>query len=418
LTLPNVAINTASYYSGVVFFLALFRTMLWSGERDRGVIKAAIPLAVISAAACTLRQNYIPVPLVTLGTYYTFRWWYAERGRRTRSLAEAMVVGALLLGALAPWLVVSFQSNRTLFYPLMLGTANPAVSLQSSGITFLRELQIQIGVPLDGLPLKTFAVFLLAVAFLRDEAPGRPLWALTMGSIAGSIAVVHGLTQSDAGNIARYAFGFFLALALAVALSSSILRPSAASRSMVPAGLVLLGMAVQFPASRESFIRASTYALQNIDVLAHQAPRSARSSTPEAQLYSALQGSIPASARVAVMVDEPHYLNFARNPIWNLDMPGYSSLPPNLPYFQGSEKVVEYFRGLGVRYLAFVAEGYSRYHYRRSYWVEMLIDEQEIWRVHAPYLIDFVDNLAAIGRRYHHVFDERGMLVVDLEAPP
>lgn len=416
ILLPLSAINTASYYSGVVFFLGLMRTMQWASDRDRGAFRNAAPLALVGAASCTLRQNYLPVPVVTLGAYYFFRFLTLKRTPPRDRLVEPAAVTALSAIVLFPWLVVSYQSNRTLFYPLMLGTANPSMLFESSGITFLRELQIQIGVPLDGLPLKTFVLFLLAVPFVREREVGKPLRALTIGAIASSIAVVHGLTQSDAGNIGRYAFGFFMAVAIGVTLSAGIaLRRERGWLAIAPAALTVPAFVVQVGLTRELAMRQYARWLPNIDIAAHEAPRSFLTITSAAHAYARLQGAVPPGERMAVLVDEPHYLDFARNPIWNLDMPGYTSLPPYMPYFQGSPAVEEYFKGVGVRYVAFVEEGYSRYHYRRKYWVGMLADEQEIWRAHAPYLIDFVDNLADIARRHRRVHEERGMVVVDLK---
>jgi hypothetical protein len=52
VTLPNVAINTASYYSGIVFFLAIYRTLSWLSDRDRDPslaitpLRAALPVAI------------------------------------------------------------------------------------------------------------------------------------------------------------------------------------------------------------------------------------------------------------------------------------------------------------------------------------------------------------------------------------
>jgi hypothetical protein len=121
---------------------------------------------------------------------------------------------------------------------------------------------------------------------------------------------------------------------------------------------------------------------------------------------------------MAVLLDEPYLLDFARNPIWNLDMPGYASLPPGMPFFKGSEALEVYLKQIGVRYFAFVKPDHSRYHYRREYWVEMVANEQEIWRVFTPYLLDFLDNEVAIASRHKHLYEERGIVLVDLEEAP
>lgn len=87
---------------------------------------------------------------------------------------------------------------------------------------------------------------------------------------------------------------------------------------------------------------------------------------------------------------------------------------PGEPFFQGADKHAEYFLGLGARYVAFVRPEFSRYHYRREYWVERLVDEEELWRAHAPYLIDFVDALTELAQKKKILFEERGLVVMDL----
>ena len=118
-----------------------------------------------------------------------------------------------------------------------------------------------------------------------------------------------------------------------------------------------------------------------------------------------------------MLVDEPYYLDFARNPIWNLDMPGYASLAPGMPFFAGSHAVEDYFRGLGVRWLMFVIPDASRYQYRREYLLELFINEQEVWRTYGPYLVNYLDSETEIGSRHRKVASERGMVVIDLSAP-
>ena len=417
LVLPNIAINTASYYSGVAFFLGLFRTLLWVGRRERTPWHSALPLALVGAATCTLRQNYLLVPAAVLGVSYAFRF-FASREPRGRRLVEPALAAAFSVAALIPWSVVGWQSNRTFFYPVMLGTANPAMQFQSGASTLLRELNLLVWTVLEGIPLKTFAFFILAAALVREKDPRRPLWSYLLGSGIAFVALVHSLTQGDATTIGRYAFGFLIALALATVLVTTTGRLGPAiRREHVAAGVAMFGVFGGLVGSRDDLFKFYARATHNIEELGHSAARSSLTEPPEAGLYRRLQDSVPAGARLAVMLDEPYHLDYRRNPIWNLDMPGYASLPPGIPYFVGSARLEEYLRGIGVRYLAFVRIGYSRYHYRRDYWVQEVVDEQEVWRAHAPYLIDFMDNLTEIESRHRSAFDDRGMVVVDLEAP-
>ncbi len=418
LILPVLAINTASYYSGVAFFLGLARTLSWLGQRERAAWQNALPVALIGAAACTLRQNYIVVPAAMLAVSYSSRALVRGRPMSWR-LVEPALTAAFSFAFLLPWFAVAYRSNQTFFYPVMLGTANPATQFQSGTSTGLREIYLQIWTLLEGFPLKSMGFFALAAALVRETAPRKPLWALLLGCATGLVALVHGLTQGDAPNIGRYAFGFVMALPFAVVLFVGTVRfGPRPSREHAAAALAAFGVAIGLVESRADLYKFYDRATHNIEVLGRSAPRSPATAPPESALYERLQASVPAGARLAVLLDEPYHLDFARNPIWNLDMPGYSSLSPGLPYFTGDKAVEAYFRGLGVRYLAYVRIGYSRYHYRREYWVQGVGDEQEVWRAHAPYEIDFLDNLTAIDSRHHRLFDERGLVVIDLEASP
>jgi hypothetical protein len=420
-TMPNIAINTASYWSGVAFFLAIFRTLVWLEDRDSRVpaVLRAVPLALVSVAACTLRQNYLPVPALMLAVSYVLRL-RTQTGRIIERLKEPAVVGVLSVLLLVPWFIVSWQSCRTFLYPVMPGTFHRALALNATGWNSIREIAFQANVAIDGLPLEPLALFFAAAVVIRERASRRPLAAIGVGAIGGFIAVVHGLTQSDAQTIGRYAFAFMIAFVIAVALSAGTARISEKfERRHIAAGIVCFAVLAQIVVSREKLWKEYSLKFHNIELLAHTIGRVPESESPEVKLYQErLQAAVPAGKRMAVLVDEPHYLDFGRNPIWNLDMPGYASLPPGMPSFKGSEALEAYFRGLGLRWVMFVRPEYSRYHYRREYFLELFVHEQEIWRTYAPYLVDFIDSMTAIHKRHREVYAERGIVVIDLEQPP
>jgi hypothetical protein len=418
VTLPSAAINTASYYSGVAFFLGLFRTIAWLADRPRAAWQSALPLALVSAAACTLRQNYLPVPVFVLATSYGFHVWKAK-GPFVERLAEPLLTLVFTSVAIAPWLITSWQSSRTFVYPLMLGTFNRALMLNASGMNLIREVWYQVWTALDGIGMKTFGLFVLAAALLRERSSRRPVWSMAIGSAAGFTLLVHGFTQSDAANIGRYAFAVLMVFAIAITLAAGTTRlETKPGRDHMMIGVVLFAVLAQLAVSREDLLKTYTTAFHNIEELHYSAPRSAATLPFEAGLYDRLQRSVPQGERIAVMLDEPHYLDFERNPIWNLDMPGYASLPPGMPFFKGSAALAAYFRTVGVRYLAFVGSSYSRYHYRREYWIEMLGNEQEIWRAFSPYLLDFMDMLTDLSKGHRKLFEERGLVVLDLAEAP
>ena len=408
LALPNISINTASYFSGVVFFFALFRTMGMVAPASRW---APLPLALVAACTMTLRQNYVPVPVFILG----ISAWFAFR--RTRELREPLVLAACSLAALLPWLALSWRSNHTFLYPLMRGTSNPALELKDGAMTWLGELKLLASVALDSHPVRVLPLLLFVAALLRDANQRRPLLSLLLGSLLGLLAVVHGFTESDADGINRYVFGFIAALALAIVLDAGMAAVREASRrTSFAAGLAVVAVAAQLVASGRALATTCERAFDNIEAARSELPRPSRA---RGWTYGKLQQAVPPAEPIAVLLDEPYFLDFSRNPIWNLDMPGYSSPPPGMPYFTGSEALRNYFRGQSIRYVAFVRGDRSRYHYRRDYWVMMMVsDEHDLWRNHAPYVIDLLDSLSDLAKRYPVKFEDRGMVLVDLGTGP
>lgn len=415
---PNMAINTASYFSGVVFTLALYRTLVFLERREgRSPWRAALVLALLSATLCTLRQNYLPLPVLLLGTSYAF---LVTRGGRPwlARLREPLLAGAFTLLALAPYFAMGWVSNRTALFPILMGDANPVLQLKATDSTFAREASMAIQTLLDGVPVRTLPLLWILFALVRERRTRRPTWALAVGVFGSFAMTVHAFTQADVLSLGRYVFAGAMALTLVLILESGAQmprQPRALGRSTV-AGILGIGIVlIEILELRPGVVKSYERHFANIESLA-RTPKLAV--TASQILCEKMQAAVPPGEAMAVLVDAPLFLDYARNPIYNLDMPGYASplvAGKPLPFFQGASKVAEYFRSQGVRYLAFVRPDRSTYHYRRDYWIERLADNAELWRSFAPYLIDTLDTLAELATRHKVLFDEHGVVVVDLE---
>lgn len=421
LLLPDASTNTAAYWTGTALFLGMYRTAVeLPGLGARG----PLVLGALAAATITLRQNFIPVavlfPLAVLAWRLDRPWPTAWR-RERRAWWSTAAAGAAVL---APYLAASWQSNHTILYPLMLGTGNPSVATTPAAWSVWQELQFFLRVTLDPNPVRVMIPLLPVVLLVRDRRPGAPLWAFALASIVGYALLVHAFTLSDARNLWRYAFGFTTVLALVVMLETAATgwrddddataAPVAAAR---PARLLVVICLV----AQVAYTAKTT--LTNIKALAAdvgEAQRNPRGVTAEVgavALYQRMQAAVPAGAAMVAMVDDAALLNFARNRIVNLDTPGFASEPPGLPMFVGAEAKAAYFRGSGLRYLAFVRGTHSRYFYRREYWMERIFWDAELWRIVAAYQVDMADSFAELAARYPVRFDEAGLVVLDLEAP-
>ena len=140
----------------------------------------------------------------------------------------------------------------------------------------------------------------------------------------------------------------------------------------------------------------------------------------EARRYAALQRAVPAGERLAVMLDDPAYLDFTRNQIANLDTPGWASSGTQMPCFMGAEAMRAYFVTEGYRYFAFVRPERSRYFFRREFWVQRIFTDSEVFQAMSAYVIDAIDNAVALASTLKPIYEVDGLVVLDLgtTAPP
>lgn len=427
LLMPDASINTGSYWSGVALFLALYRTVLL-GERAPTAGFAVAGL--VAAALCSLRQNYIPVAAGFLIITLVLRMrrpfaasWRTHRGAWLAALAGGVV-------GLVPYCLASWHSNRTFLYPFQLGTFNPSIQMTPTVWSGWQELEFFVRVILEPDPIRVMVPLLPVFLLCRDRRPGRPLIALALAGALGFAMLVHTFALSDAQNLWRYAFGYAATLVIILTLEGAGrgLRPDAPDDAAGPPrpalGVPLMGrllvvacLIAQLAATVKPTVRKLTGAGAHI-AAGSRTHRRADTDLALPALYRDLQAAVPRGATLAVLLDQPYYLDFARNPIINLDIPGYASYAPGMPFFRGDEPVAAYFRGHGIRYLAFVRGDHSRYFYRRDYWMARIMWDIEIWQIMGAYVVDCLDNFSALSLRYPRLFERDGVIVLDLGAAP
>ncbi len=414
LLMPDISINTASYWSGASVFFALYRTV---------VVGRLGMAALVGAYACTLRQNYIPVVVMFLAFTLlsqlahqarTTRWrdaWRAHRGTWLHVIAVAVL-------ALIPWCIAAFESNRTFLFPLMQGTWNHGLSLNPTAWSWVDQLSFFISCCIDTEPIVVIPVLFALVVFAKDARAGRPLHCLLVANTLGIFLLAKSFSGADAYSIWRYGFGY--ALALLLVFSLEVANESADNPVELAAlgrWLLLAALLVQIAFARIGVVKRYAEEFQDlregIAIDRHGDPNA----RVEARHYAALQAAIPAGAKVAALLDDPAFLDYSRNDIFNLDTPGWASLDPQLPVFAGAEPVRAYFLSLGVRYLAFVRSESSRYFYRREFWRWRVFNDSEIFQVMSAYMIAAIDAFDQLAQTSKVIYEADGMVVLDLDGP-
>ncbi len=409
--LDDISSNTASYWSGVAFFLALYRTFAWLSEGRVAIgARGAVVVSFLVAALGSLRPSYAVVAAAFV--LFACRPTLASGGREARR--DVMLVGGLSALLVAPWLAMSWRSNHTILFPLMRGTANAELGYQDTSMSLVEEVRYAIDCVVNNEPISTLPLFFVAALLVPTGNVRRLLGAFGAASVVGFFATVHAVTRANAYTVSRYSFGFLTAFALATLLGTSARRTGTRARAL-SASTALLLVTVLLATRPRNVAKAYS------DGLEHAREDLARvaGATPVAALrYARAQASVEAGEGLVVQLDEPKYLSFARNRIVNLDLPGASSLAPGMPYFEGPAAIASYFLARGLRYLAFVRPEHSKAAYRRDTWLRNLLSPVDYFRLSAPYALAQMDAFERLANERTRVFDEEEIVVVDLASDP
>jgi len=414
LLLPDTALNTASYWSGVAMFVGLFR--LVSDERWALA-------GLVGGATCTLRQNYIAIAVVFLAIVLLARLWTAARSSSWRTAWQTERTcwwrsAGIAAVVLIPYCIAAFRSNHTFLFPFMEGTFNTSVSLRATAVSWIDELQYLFWCLLEATPIVIVPSVFAVIVFTSDARPGRPILALLLASTFGFVLMVHSFVGSDANHLWRY--GFAAAVTLLTVFSLEVGGDDDGPLRIAPLGRwVLLGsLLIQLLVSRGAIAKRYAALFDNLREARVIDLRGDPVADAERRRYAALQAAIPRGARVAIMLDDPAFLDFGRHDVANLDTPGYASPSPGLPAFAGAEAVRAYLLGQGIRFVAFVRSERSHHFYRRPFWVWRIFNDAEVFQVMSAYAIDAIDAFAELATKTTVLHDVDGLVALDLGSEP
>jgi hypothetical protein len=172
-------------------------------------------------------------------------------------------------------------------------------------------------------------------------------------------------------------------------------------------------MLIQINDTRPTVTQSLTKALDHID-----AGRKTKVFEAPHPAYRQAQEAAPAGARLLVMLERPYLLDFARNPIWQVDFPGTVSPPPGMPFSKDGEALAAYLGGVGVRYFAVNDPDHSEDElYGRSHWLQLKRDRNPLTANVAPRFLGFFDEVSQLLRTRKHLFDDGHLITLDLESP-
>jgi hypothetical protein len=417
-TLPDVRWNIGSTMTGVLFFLALYRTLDWLPLTRAHGVRQALPVALLAAGACALRQNYLAPVGVLLVVVYARAM--LRRDPRTvlrfdrAGLFDTATTAGILFVVLAPWWLLAYRWSGTFLFPLLKGNYNTSYALFPSH-TPLEWLQyfwenFCFGVPVKGVPM-----FLAAALTMPRHKPNSPLSALVLASFLAFVLLLVGFPSAHPEDQCRYYYGFTVAAILAIALAASevVSNPSLSPRRKAAAGacvaLVVAGISLQVYEDRA--VTASSYKAF-LGAFTTPVARWTRSTLEPS--YRALQAPVPPGDPIAVMVDDPGHFDERRNRIASLDIVGAVSPPPGIPLAAGAEAVAAYLLDQGYRYLVVVHPDKAAELYRRDKWIANQQRGAKVWQASARFYLDAFDDFDALRASRAHLADVNGNTTLDL----
>jgi hypothetical protein len=424
LSLWDLHLNSGPMWTSFTCFIAAYNFA--TREELPARARLVLTLAVLGTA-CTLRQNYLaPAGLFGLllllshlrGAARASSWrtaWTAERRTILLAIAAAAIV-------VVPYMIAALRSSGTPLYPVLPGTGDPDSPLRPTGGTLLDELGTFLVVVFTPEPIRVWWLLLPVMLIARDDRPLRPWRAFLIACGVGFVLLVQSFLLSDAWHLWRYAFGFLTPLAFAFAVEAAarlpfldpVPAPAARRGFALPVAatfLAWIALVVNLVETREATGQRFKTSLQNIKAawLSGTAKRD-----PRVRSYPALQQAIPEGETVAVLLDDPWVLDYARHRIINLDLPGFTAPAPGLPSFTTPENWRAYFASKGIRYLAFTRPDASAYLYRRENWLHRMFHEDELYQFIAAHLVDTLDALTALAGSSKVLFEGDGMYAIDL----
>ena len=395
-------------FSGSIACLWDATSPAWEERRSAALV------GLLAMAMCTLRQNYlVPVALfISFGFGARFAW--PQNGQRLAVLRQSALVAAATVAFLLPWMVLSYRSSGTFLFPIMKGYFRSDYSLLQHRETAREQWRFFLQNVFYDSPVRPFGLFVLAGAVCVERRPGRPLPAFIAAVVLGGIALVHFFEQSDPPNLGRYFFALSVALVVATVLdvvARASQRGRDARAAWMPAALTLAATAVFLMDMKAPIASAYDQWIDRLGKL-HDPPSVPGDETDPT--YQALQKAVPRGETLVVMLDAPYKLDFRRNRVFNLDLPGAVSLPPSMPVADGPEAVAKYLLGSSIRYFAFLRDTTSFALYQRAHWQTLATSPTVMWAREATFYLAMFSDASALAKTRKHLFDEGDYVVLDL----
>jgi len=347
-----IGMDETTTLTGTVAALPIYLLFLrWLHETDAwGGWRKFVPGGFAIAALLALKNTHLVTAAIFLpAAVLTLPAW-SVRDRLTAGVVSGCVAVLLLM----PYMINMYLSNGTFLYPFLGRGFHGSVygiyykvnfleNLRSRDIQFQMREAVLIFAPvlLLGVPHALRKVirrvpdglngYFLLVALFSTFASGLLIVVATgffryaFASLAVAVIVLLLETKEFAKLFRRPKFLFLVALGGIVTLQP----------------MFVLYMSGAIKTLRDTWIGTARSGVMD-EPVSRNAVRTAQEAIPEGELILARMG-------------QAYFLDFSRNPVWHLDIPGASSPPPGLPLSKDTspKDLADYLRETGVRFIMY-----------------------------------------------------------------
>ena len=415
--------NATAQILPAALFCSLFLLQIEGGVDDLLDWRRALLLALMTAALCALKSNYLPAA-VLIGVFY-----YAGRClvlRKTKPLLEALAWGACTAVFLFPWMLDMHRKEGTYLFPILGrgydASAYGIIPLPNGSRSAVSSAALWVWItvlPMAGPLLIAFAAS-MAVYWKRIEREWiAPLCALLLGS---ALAIFSIASSTGGESMGRYSLPFQLP-ALFVFLAF-VIRWSNAGRLLpwwVKAAAACVVCAIVVSAFVFGYRHGQYKKFLEDARLLTPPGQSWFAPEVETRRMEALQAKAPPGDRILARLLVTYSFDFRRNPIFIADYTGMASLPRGMPLTQGPEALRTYLLKNEIRYVAFDPGRTSLPDDDPATSLQQVLKDRQKYGRHGwLYVQTKVANseqklIAELGCSYRHVFDDGVVYLLDLE---
>ncbi|HUB24687.1 MAG TPA: hypothetical protein VL992_04590 [Tepidisphaeraceae bacterium] len=394
-------VNVSSLLIACAACVALYRTLELIRNDKGEVWRDGILAGLTAAGALTLKNNIVPA-IVLIAVLHSVGRWLADRRGRGQAVAVAVVAAISAVLFILPWMIDHLRYEGTLLYPLLgqgyYGSKYGDFRLPTTGMNLTAVVHI-LGTALVSLTSVMVVISVIAAALRRELARSECLFCE-----AALIALI-GVAISIGGyGTTRFVFAFSFAAVLVI-ICHWMSNSSTAALAMLTIGLLV---GENWPGLRNDL-------RPNVIAMLRQVRGESSADHWNPDQYRAVQESVPPGQTILARLDDPFLLDFRRNQVDIIDVPGRASPPPGMPCFAGPLPLADYLLKQNIRYIAYSYSDQAGF--SMATMGDRLAEPDTGWIANtARYVFDFQDNLRLLGQMHKHIYDDGSIWVIDLAA--